>query len=308
MAEKTHKINTWTERKERGSSRSIRFMHWLCRHRFQRIVHLLLYPIVAYFFLTSGDTKKASRHFFLRATGSFSWLDHYKQLMCFSRSLVDRISILMGESKHITVHAHGREQLIDAQNRGQGAILLGAHLGSFEACKGLVKEQSNIDVHIVAYHGSSQKIRSVLDEINPEMAKRVIDPSDPEAVFKMREVVESGGFLAILADRVGLGDKTVKVNFLGGDIQLPAGPYLLASILRCPVYCFFGMRIDHNVYESHTVKLADQVTIPRNQRSEYLTKYAQQYANILAEHAQNHPHNWFNFFEFWNITEESNHS
>lgn len=289
----------WAEKKERGSAWTIRFMYWLCRHKFHRVIALLLYPIVAYFFVTAGDAKGSSRTFFLRAKGSFTWRDHYKQLMCFSHALVDRVLILMGQAKHIEVHSHGLEQLIDIQKRGQGAILLGSHLGSFEAGEGFVKGRVNLDIHIVAYHGNSQKVRSVLDATNPEMLKRIIDPSQPDAVFKMREVIEAGGMLAVLADRAGFGDKTAEVNFMGEVAEFPAGPYLIASILKCPVFCFFSLRAEHNLYESHIIKLTDKVDLPRKQRDERLVEYVQQYANILASFAKKHPYNWFNFFDFW---------
>ncbi|MDX8378030.1 MAG: hypothetical protein R8L53_08425 [Mariprofundales bacterium] len=292
-------MKAWAEKKERGSSWTMRFMYWLCRHKFQGIISLLLYPIVMYFFITAGDTRQASRTFFLRAKGSFTWRDHYKQLMCFARALVDRVFILSRQSSHIKIHSHGLEQLLDVQQRGQGAILLGSHLGSFEAGEGFVQGDINLDIHIVAFHGNSQKVRSVLDETNPEMVKRIIDPSQPDAVFKMREVIEAGGMLAVLADRAGFGDKTVEVNFMGELAEFPAGPYLIASILKCPVFCFFSMRDNHNIYESHIIKLADIIDLPRKAKQEKLTEYVQQYANIFASFTKEYPYNWFNFFDFW---------
>lgn len=289
----------WAEREERGSAWTMRLMYWLCRHKFHKIITWLLYPIVAYFFITAGDTRAASRTFFMRAKGSFTWKDHYKQLMCFANTLVDRVVILMGQAKHIEVRSHGLEQLIAMQERGQGAILLGSHLGNFEAGEGFVKGRVNLDIHIVAFHGNSQKIRAVLDETNPEMVKRIIDPSQPDAVFKMREVIEGGGLLAVLADRAGFGDKTVDVSFMGETAAFPAGPYLIASILECPVFCFFSLRAGHNIYESHIIKLADQIELPRKQKNEKLAVYVQKYADIFAGFAKKYPHNWFNFFDFW---------
>ena len=265
----------------------------------------MLYPISAYFFVTSGSGYRASKHFFINATGSFSWQDHYRQLLCFAHSLVDRVTILMGEASQFSVEAHGREALIRAREDGQGLILLGAHLGNFEACKLLVKDRANIDVHIVAYFGGSQKIRRQLDAINPEFTHNIIDPTSAEAVFLMRDVVEKGGVLAILGDRVGIGEKKLDVEFLGETAPFPAGPYFLASILQCPIYCFFGLRAGDGIYHSYTIKLADKVILKRHQRQSDAQKYAQAYADMLAGKARDYPHNWFNFFEFWPALEKS---
>ena len=289
----------WINKKERGSSWTIRFMIALCKRKYRWLVKLLLYPITAYFFLTSGSGHKASKQFFIKATGNFSWHDHYLQLLCFAHSLIDRVSILMGESDQFEIKAHGREELLKARRSGQGLILLGAHLGNFEACKLLVKDRANIDVHIVAYFGGSKKIRQQFDAINPAFTNNIIDPTADDAVFLMRDVIEKGGILAILGDRVGIGDKKLEVEFLGETVPLPAGPYFLASILRCPIYCFFGLRAGDGIYHSYTIKLADKVILNRHQRQTDAQKYAQAYADLLAIKARQYPYNWFNFFEFW---------
>jgi predicted LPLAT superfamily acyltransferase len=292
-------MNHWIAEKERGSTWTIRFIFWLCKSRHQWMVELLLHPIAFYFLLTAGSARQASRNFFQRAVGRFSWLDHYRQLLCFSRSLVDRVLILSGMARDFKVNSVGRELLIEEKERGQGLILLGSHLGNFEAAKVLIKDQANLDVHVVAYFGGSQKIRHVLDQLNPEMTSMIIDPTETDAVFRMRDVIERGGILAILGDRTGIGDKQLPVSFLGEKTHLPAGPYFLASILHCPIYCFFGLRVADREYDSHVIKLADRIQLSRGKREEQAAEYAQKYADLLAVKARQYSYNWFNFFEFW---------
>ncbi len=290
----------WVNKRERGSAGLIRLMCWLCQRRYRWLVEILLYPITAYFFLTAGASRRASRHFFQSATGRFLWIDHYRQLLCFARSLVDRISMLMGEAAHFKARPHGREQLVELNNKGIGFILLGSHLGNFEAAKLLLKDRVDIEVHIVAYFGGSRKIRAALDAINPDFTKNVIDPTHQDAVFQMRDVIESGGVLAILGDRTDIGEKQISVEFMGKQATLPAGPYFLAAILKCPVYCFFGLRVGNGLYDSYLVKLADRIKLSRGHREAQAKPYAQAYADLLAEKAIRYPYNWFNFFEFWN--------
>lgn len=289
----------WVNEKERGSNWSIHFIFWLCKSRYQWLVQWLLYPIAAYFLLTGGKARRASRHFFQRATGRFTWRDYYRQLLSFSRSLVDRVLILSGKAAEFKINPHGRELLIEERERGRGLILLGSHLGNFEAAKIFIKEKTNIDVQVVAYFGGSQKIRGVLDELNPELAATIIDPSEADAILKMRDVIERGGILAILGDRVGFGDKRLPVSFLGAPAELPAGPYLLAAIMHCPIYCFFGLRVSERKYDTYIIRLAEQIHLTRGKREEQAADYAQQYADMLAEKARQYPYNWFNFYEFW---------
>lgn len=292
-------MGRWIEQKERGAQWTMHFMVWLCRGRSRWVADALLYPITLYFFITAGKNRAASRHFFERSTGRYTPLDHYRQLLCFARSLLDRVAILSGAAGEFTVVPHGREQLHALRGHTRGGILLGSHLGSFEAARILLKDRTDTDIHIVAYFARSEKIRRALDAINPELALNVIDPSAPDAIFQMRDVIENGGILAILGDRTGIGEKRLPVDFLGDPTELPAGPYFLASILGCPVYCFFGVRVGTRRYESHLFKLADQIQLQRGQRDVQAREYAQAYADRLAEMARRHPYNWFNFFEFW---------
>jgi len=298
-------VNDWITARERGSSRLISIMIWLCQCRRRWLVNLLLYPITAYFFITGRTAHRASKHFFTLAKRQTRWSDYYCQLLCFSRCLVDRVTILIGDADQFEVRPSGRKALMEARQDGRGLIMLGSHLGSFEACKLLARDRMDIDIHIVAYFAGSTKIRQALDAINPKLQQNFIDPTEPDAVFQMRDVIDSGGILAILGDRTGIGEKQVQVNFMGEPAYLPTGPYYLAAILHCPIFCFFGLRVGHYVYDTYAIKLAEHITLARGQRQQQAQAYAQKYANLLADKACEYPYNWFNFYEFWNVDTET---
>jgi len=289
----------WIEKEEKGSLCFMRLACFLCRHVHPKLMSPLLFPIACYFHVSSKEVKLSSMQFFQKVQGKSTSWSCFRQLYCFSRTIMDRFYILLGKTEYYSVTGHGRELLLAEKKRGRGIILLGAHLGSFEACRIFLKDKAALDVHIVAYFGASQKIRTTLDLLDPEQAKRVIDPTDSNAVFKMRDVIESGGVLAILADRVGLGDKTVGVRFFGEQVDFPAGPYLLAHVLACPVYSFFGLLSKPYHYDNYLECLTERIVLPRKNRQEALSKYAQRYANKLEYYCHKNPYNWFNFFDFW---------
>jgi len=289
----------WVEKKERGSLWMMNIACFLCKNMSPRLLAPLLLVIVSYFYVSSSDVKQSSFQFFEKVRGKARSRDYFRQLYFFSRTLLDRFYILLGKTECYSVTGHGRALLLAEKERGRGVILLGAHLGSFEACRVFLKDKVALDVHIVAYFGASQKVRTTLNLLDPEQAKRVIDPTDADAVFQMREVVERGGILAILADRVGLGDKTVTVDFFGEPVKFPAGPYLLAHVLGCPVYSFFGLLSKPYHYDNYLECLTERVVLPRKDRQQALSEYAQSYADKLEYYCRKNPYNWFNFFDFW---------
>jgi len=292
-------MSNWVAKKERGSLWTMQLMLFLCRHTGTWLVQPLLLPIVTYFFLTSPEIRASSLRFYTRVNGHSNWRDYFRQLYCFARTLLDRIFILSGNTARFKVNSYGRDMLLACRQQQRGAILLGSHLGSFEACRVLIREKAGIDLHIVAYFGGSQKIRRVLDSLNPELASRIIDPTAPDAIFKMREVVENGGILAILADRVGIGEKKADARFFNETIELPSGPYLMAHVLGCPVYSFFGLMTASNHYECHVELLSERITIPRQNRQQAVGEYVQRYADRLEHYCRMAPYNWFNFYDYW---------
>ncbi|MDX8389320.1 MAG: hypothetical protein R8M38_02405 [Mariprofundaceae bacterium] len=292
-------MSEWIKKKERGSLWMMRAMLFLCKHTGSTVMRSLLFPVVTYFFFTSPQIKASSLRFYKQVKGASSWRDYFRQLYCFSQTLLDRIFILSGSTDCYKVTSKGREMFHEEQKRGHGMILLGSHLGSFEACRVMVRERAGLEVHMVAYFAGSQKIRAILDALNPEFVNRIIDPTEPDAIFKMRDVIESGGVLAILADRVGIGEKKAKARFFGEDIELPAGPYLMAHILGCPVYSFFGLLSGKNHYDTYLERVADQIVLPRKDRQQALNTYVQCYADRLEYYCRLYPYNWFNFFDYW---------
>ena len=78
-------------------------------------------------------------------------------------------------------------------------------------------------------------------------------------------------------------------QFLGADAAFPAGPWLLAHTLRCPVYFVAGVYTRPRHYALHFELLADEVVLDRRERSAALTRYSQAYASMLETYARSAP-------------------
>jgi predicted LPLAT superfamily acyltransferase len=91
----------------------------------------------------------------------------------------------------------------------------------------------------------------------------------------------------------------VRAPFFGQDASFPAGPFLMASVLRCPVYLVFGIYRAPNHYDLHCERFAERVELPRKDRDEALRQWVRRYAERVEHYAREAPENWFNFFDFW---------
>ena len=69
-----------------------------------------------------------------------------------------------------------------------------------------------------------------------------IDDLDFNAIVELEKIIESGGHIGIMGDRVALSNtKNVKVDFLGKPCYFPVGAYFIAGICR-QESIFFGVR------------------------------------------------------------------
>jgi predicted LPLAT superfamily acyltransferase len=118
-------------------------------------------------------------------------------------------------------------------------------------------------------------------------------------MFRIRELIERGALVAVMGDRIGRDGRTVDAPFFGAPARFAAGPYLLAAVLRCPVYLTIGLYRGGNRYDLHAEPFADRVDLPRKDRDAALTAYATRYASELERWCRTEPYDWFNFFDIW---------
>jgi predicted LPLAT superfamily acyltransferase len=116
----------------------------------------------------------------------------------------------------------------------------------------------------------------------------------------LREKLEAGEHVAISGDRISVKHKerSIRVPFLGRPAPFAEGPFILASLLECPVYLLFCLKIDGK-YRVSVEPFADPLVLPRKERRVALERVIARYSERLEAHCLLAPTQWFNFFDFW---------
>ncbi len=289
----------WLDVAEAGTLLGIRFVVVLGTMLGRTAARGFVSLLVLYFVMLRRDVRSSSRAYLQRMGLAHGFWEIYAHVRCFADGAVDRLFLLRNQFHHYRITQNGHEHLVQLKEQKRGAILLGAHLGSFEAMR-MRSDAHGIPLNIVGYFRNTARLNSVLSRVNPGLNARFIevDPGSPSFILKIKECIEAGELVAILGDRVGYGAKT-RAKFLGGDVELPTGPYVLAALLDCPIYLTFGLYQPPNGYDLYCELFAEKVVLPRKERSEQLTAYAQRYADRLEHYCRLAPHNWFNFYDYW---------
>lgn len=307
----------WHRRAELGSVVGMRITVWLYRRLGRWSARLLLVPIVAYFYATAPEARRASRSYLHRVAllpeaagrlgrGPIGWLV-FRHFLAFGHSILDRVGFWLGESDDFTLEVHGGAELDRVAAEGRGAVFLGSHLGSFDAMR-LLATRSPIPVNLLMYTEHAARINGIFDRLAAVSGERLgrirvipVRRDSFEHALEARRCLERGEIIAILADRVPPGEspRVSQVDFLGGRASIPQGPFRFAATLGVPVLLMVALRSGTARYRIDVERMADAIVLPRHARRERLDAWCQSYADRLAAHCVRAPLQWFNFFEFW---------
>ena len=277
----------------------LRFMAAVCNLVGRGPARFVLRFVVLYFALFRPSARRSSSAYLARIGQPSGFWASYRHLLHFGECATDRLFFLQRNLRPFEISETGTEHLVALQKQRRGAILLGAHLGSFEAMRA-ASHVAELDIHVVGFFGNARRINALLESQSGNTRVRMVEakPGSFEFVFKIRDIIERGEMVAILGDRVISGD-AIEANFLGEPAMFPTGAFALASILRCPIFLTFGLYSQPNRYDLYCEPFADVIRLPRKTRREAMAAYVQQYADRLEYYCRLSPLSWFNFYDFW---------
>jgi predicted LPLAT superfamily acyltransferase len=293
--------DAWLTTAERGTVAGIMTVFWLATVFGRFPARLLVRGIALWYAVFDRPARTASRQWLRVLHGTEPpWSAVYRHILRFAQTALDRIFLVQGKTRPFEITRTGLHHLHEARRQGRGAILLGAHLGSFEAMRAGA-EEDDVPLNIVGHFENARMINALLERLSPDRAAKVIHigSGSVDFIFQVQRAVEAGEFVAILGDRTGLHEKSVTAQFFGRPAAFPTGPFTLAAVLGCPVLLTFGLYREPNRYDLHCEPFAERVRLPRKTRQASLEALVQRFAERLETYCRRAPDNWFNFFDFW---------
>lgn len=292
----------WTQRREGGGHFAVWLIRTIGLRLGRRCARALLYPITLYFFFRRGYERRMSRAYLSRVFDrpASCWMI-LRHIHCYAATILDRVFLLSRSTRGFDVRVYGLDGLDTQIDRGGGALMLSAHIGSFEALRALADERPEFNVRIVMDTKQTPALTALLHALNPAVASSVIDVgSDGMAsALAIGEAANQGALIGLLADRARPQEPTCDATFLGSPAAFPIAPYLLASALQLPIVLSFGLYRGGNRYDLYFETFTDCIKIPRHQRNVLLREWTQRYAARLEHYTRMAPYNWFNFYDFW---------
>jgi predicted LPLAT superfamily acyltransferase len=290
----------WQEVAEKGGAAGIAILVVVLTSLGRRVARLLLEPIAWWFVLLHADVRRASAGYLRRVLpGPVGIREVHRHVRTFARVALDRLLMARGDLRPFRITSKGEEHFEEIRAAGRGAILLLSHLGSYDGMRAWSAVRG-VRVSALGDFRNARMITEALRRINPAVDQDLIQIEEGAPfVLAVEDRISRGGIVATMGDRTGSDGKRAEAHFLGGRASFPTGPYLLAAVLRCPVYLAFGIYREPDRYDLHIEPFADRIELPREARQEALARHVQAYATRLEELCRASPYNWFNFYDFW---------
>ena len=306
----------WDALAERGSTLAVRVGSWIYRTFGLHARPFVLWPCALYFALSDRVTRSASREWLAtvwslpagrevlgRKPGLMATLRHFHAMVA---NVYDRAGLWAGDLDHFEFDPSGGALLAELAAQKRGAILLGAHLGSFDMLR-VMSRRYELVVNVVMYKDNAERLAALFDSFGEGNRIRVIrlEPDSVQAAFEIRACLARGEFVGILADRVraGGGDRVATASFMGRRAAFPLSPFLLGALLGAPMYLALALARGDRGYYAVCEPLYAGPPVPRRERGAVAEKALAEFVRRLEAHCLRVPEQWFNFYDFWGESE-----
>ncbi|WP_318422309.1 glycosyltransferase family 2 protein [Photobacterium leiognathi] len=311
----------WSSHAERGTILGIKTLLAVYSLLGRKAFNVLLKAVMGYYYITGKKARKASEDY-LEQLESYasdnqlalpSKLNSYDHLLSFGHTMLDKLVAWKGDYSENNLTIHGDEHFNALAKRKQGIVVLGSHLGNLELCRALSSRHPDIKINALVFTEHAERFNAVLKAINPDSDLNLIQVNElgADTAIMLQQKVEQGEWVVIVGDRTSVTreQRVVWADFLGKPAPFPQGPFILASVLKVPVYTLFGLRDDSQAtphFDVYFEPFNEQLILPRKTRETALQETVQQYASRLESYTIKAPLQWYNFFNFWQLSGKNN--
>jgi lauroyl/myristoyl acyltransferase len=138
---------------------------------------------------------------------------------------------------------HGHEGYLATRRAGGGAIILTAHMGSFEVGMAALRAYEP-DIHVVFKRDAMNRFETIRRIFRDTLGVHEA-PVDAgwETWVGLKDALASNHVVVMQGDRAMPGQRAQSVPILGGHIALPLGPIVLAQISESPIVPVFVVKM-----------------------------------------------------------------
>lgn len=261
------------------------------------VIYAVMALVVPFYMIFNRKGYLAMYHFFHQrmGKGAVSAVWHvYRNHFAFGQVVLDRFATYAG--RRFKIEVDGNEHFLRLCEREGGFMMLSSHVGNYEQA-GYALRSDRKPFNALVFAGESS---TVMDERGKQFVGKQIRmipvQADLSHLFAINSALDRGEIVSMPADRCHGSQKSVVCSFFGADARFPLGPFATAVQKEVPALAVAVMKVSARRYRAYVRPLTVDPALPRRKQMEAL---AQAFASKLEEVVRLYPHQWYNYYEFW---------
>ncbi|WP_191337679.1 hypothetical protein [Helicobacter pullorum] len=307
-------VKSWWQSQEKAGFFLLNLTVWLVLLLPKFLLRICIFVVTFVYFIVSKEERKNLKKFYenlavYTSVQQDSYLKKYwkiyRNFYEFGVAICDKIAVWKHKITYQDLKIKNIEIMdLELRSGRRGSVLLVSHYGNTEIARALSNVIKELKIVILVYKKNSSQFLELISKISKNVLPMIcIDDLDFNAIVELEKIIESGGHIGIMGDRVALSNtKNVKVDFLGKPCYFPVGAYFIAGILQARINILWCERIQGQYHveleKVLTGNKEDNVLLGKDKIASIMP-LVEYYVKSLEKHIVVNPHLWFNFYDYW---------
>ena len=187
---------------------------------------------------------------------------------------------------------------LDQLGSAQGAIVLTAHMGSYDLGAALFAEKFHREIRVVRApepdQQTAQHLTASLEKSGEGGIKVDYNTAGALLSFDLLNALRLGEIVSLQGDLVAGEVAEMRARIFRKEVRLPNGPFVLAQVSQAPIYPLFIARAG---YRSYQIIVREPITVLRTgrDREEDLAQAVEKWCRVLEQLLAERWDQWFAF-------------
>ena len=220
----------------------------------------------------------------------------FRTLLNFAWTIAEAATYKMSRAE-FTYEIEGREHL-EQLAAARGAIVLTAHMGSYDLGAALFAQKFNREIRMVRAPEPDKQTAEHFDRSVQRAGEGAVkidyNTAGAHLAFDLLNALRRGEIVSIQGDRAIAGVASAKGRMFNHDVLVPGGPFTLALVSEAPIYTLFIARAGYRRYRV----IVDEplfVARPDGSRDEAIAIAVRRWCSVLETVIARHWAQWFAF-------------
>jgi lauroyl/myristoyl acyltransferase len=178
-----------------------------------------------------------------------------------------------------------------------GAIVLTAHMGSYDLGAALFAEKFHREIHVVRapepHRETAEHLSAALENAPGGGVKVDYNTAGAFLSFDLLKALRDGEIVSIQGDRVEGDVGQISARLFGAETKIPNGPFVLALVAKVPIYPLFIARMGCRRYR---IIVREPIRLQATgERETDIASGVTEWCTVLEEIVATHWPQWFAF-------------